>query len=280
MIDEITVAFVTNDGYAPYLSTAIYSLIINSNPNKHYDLFVFFSCLSKKNIDLLSSLQTENVTIHFVNLDEYTEDYNSIFYTCGHYTKESYYRLFLPKFFGENFGKFIYLDVDLVVNCDIAELLPKTNDFYAVSGALNYSTIEDAEYIQSLGLSCSNYINAGVMVIDCNRFNRMGYLEKAIETIKQRQKFIYIDQDVLNLVCKNDIGLLEASWNVQWNNMDHPERFIPEVQSIVTKISQPRIVHFTIDKPWKHMLNHLGEYYNKYAILNPIRDQFHDFSDH
>ena len=79
MKEKITVAFVTNDGYAPYLSTAIHSLIANRNPNKQYALFVFFSSLSKKNIDLLSSLQTDNVTIYFVNFDEYTKDYNSLF---------------------------------------------------------------------------------------------------------------------------------------------------------------------------------------------------------
>ncbi len=34
MISEIPIAFVTNDGYAPYLSTAIYSLIANTNTTK------------------------------------------------------------------------------------------------------------------------------------------------------------------------------------------------------------------------------------------------------
>lgn len=270
MNKKITISFVTNDGYAPYLSTAIYSLIANRNPNKQYALFVFFSSLSKKNIDLLSSLQTDNVTIHFVNFDEYTKDYNSLFYTWAHYTKESYYRLFIPKYFGENFGKIIYLDVDLVVNCDIGELLLETIGPHAVWGALNYSTPDDAEYIRSLGLSYLNYINAGVMVIDCKHFNQMGYFEKAAEIIAERRQFTYIDQDVLNLACNGDIGLIDPSWNLQWNNINHPERFMPEVRSSVKQIIQPRIVHFTIDKPWKRMLNRFGEYYNKYAAENPV----------
>ena len=274
MNDVITVAFVTDDGYAPYLSTAIYSLIANRSLGKRYALFVFFSSLSKKNIGLLSSLQTENVTITFVNFEEYTKQYNSLFYTWAHYTKESYYRLFLPGYFGKNYGKFIYLDVDLVVNCDIGKLLDEADCSKTVSGALNYSTQDDADYIESLGLSYQSYINSGVMVIDCNRFNKMRYLEKAVELIKQKRQFTYIDQDILNIVCNGDIGFIESSWNLQWNNMGHTERFLPDIRAKVAQIKQPRIVHFTIEKPWKCMLNPLSEYYNKYAALNPVYKYF------
>ena len=257
MNNTLSVALSTNDGYAPYLSTAIYSIIANSDSNKHYDLFVFFSSLSKDNIELLSALQTENVAIHFVNFDNFTKEYDSLFYTWAHYTKESYYRLFLPEYFGEmGIDKFIYLDVDLVVNCDIGELMNEADNSRSVYGALNYSTADDAEYIQSLGLSYLNYIN------------------KAIEIIKQRRKFIYIDQDILNLICSGDIGLVSPSWNMQWNNLDCPEKFMPEVRDAVMQITQPHIVHYTIDKPWNCMLNHYGEFYHKYAAMNPVYKRF------
>lgn len=69
MNNSINIAFVTNDGYAPYLSTAIYSLIVNRDRRKQYALYVFYSSLCQKNIDRLSSLQTDHVTMYFVNLD-------------------------------------------------------------------------------------------------------------------------------------------------------------------------------------------------------------------
>lgn len=273
MNEKITVAFVTNDGYAPYLSTAIYSLIVNRDPEKEYALYAFYSSLSDRSKNLLASLQTGGVAISFVDFGEFTKDYD--FYTWAHYTKESYYRLFLPKYFKEQgVGKFIYLDVDLVVNCDIGELLTAADNSRTVWGALNYSTAEDEQYIRSIGLSYRAYINAGVMVIDCKRFNRMGYFEEAIDLIKQKRQFVYIDQDVLNLVCAGDIGIIDPSWNVQWNNMDRPERFISDIRGTITNITKPRIVHFTIDKPWNCMLNRYGEYYTKYAALNPVYNSF------
>ncbi len=228
--------------------------------------------MSEKSIRLLSALQTDGVTIRFVDLEESTKNFR--FYTWAHYTKESYYRLFLPKYFGEKFGKIIYLDVDLVVNCDIGELLSEASSSRAVCGALNYSTADDAEYIRSLGLSYLNYINAGVMVIDCKRFNRMNYFGKAAEISAEQRQFRYIDQDVLNLALSGDIGLIAPTWNFQWNNPNHPERFMPEVKNFVTQITVPRIVHFTIDKPWTRMLNQYGEYYAKYAAQNPISKHF------
>lgn len=271
---EITVAFVTNNEYAPYLSTAIYSLIANRNINKRYHIFVFYTSLSEKSKSLLSSLQINGIEITFIDFEQFTKEYYSVFYTCAHYTKETYYRLFIPKFFGDNFGNIIYLDVDLVVNRDIAELLDEVNNLHTIYGTINYSTEKDYIYIQSLGLSHLNYINAGVMVIDCNRFNKIGYFDKATELIKQQRQFIYLDQDILNTICVGDIGIISPKWNVQWNNISFPERFTPNIRNIVSDISQPYIVHYTIEKPWQQMLNPLGEYYKKYAALNPIYSSF------
>lgn len=272
--DKIPVVFVTNEGYAPYLSTAIYSLIANRNPSIHYILYIFYSSLSSKSIDLLSALQEDGVEIKFINFEEELRAYESLFRTHSHYTKESYYRIFIPKYFGPDFGRIIYLDVDLIVNCDVSEILAEADRGKTINAAPNYSTEEDAAYIASLGLSPENYFNAGIMTIDCRRFNENGYFEKAIKCMEERRSYIYIDQDVLNQVCEGDIGLLDAAWNVQWNNLDHMERFIPQVRKTIEEIKRPRIVHYTIQKPWKIMLNRYGEYYRQYAERNPVYKQF------
>ena len=265
---KIPIAFVTNEEYAPFLSTAIYSLIANSDPKKEYAIFVFYSDLSLKSIELLLSMSGRNIDIKFVDLKEQMQPYEDLFYTCAHYTKESYYRLFIPLFLGRLYERFIYLDADLVVNSDISEILTEADPEKTVNAVLNYSTRQDDRYIKTLGLDTMSYINAGVMVIDCKRYIRSDYFGKAIKCMERKEQYRYIDQDVLNQICEGDIGLLQPSWNVQWNNLCTPNKFTAKIKHLVAEIQTPRIVHFTIEKPWKVMLNEYGDYYWKYAKGN------------
>ncbi len=268
LIKKIPIAFVTNEEYAPYLSTAIYSVIANSDPNKEYVVFVFYSSLSLKSIELLRCLKSRNVDIKFVDLKEQMQPYEDLFYTCAHYTKESYYRLFIPLFLGRLYERFIYLDVDLVVNSDIGDILTEADPSKTVNAVLNYSTRRDDRYIKSLGLDTMTYINAGVMVIDCKRYLQYDYFGKAVKCMERKEQYRYVDQDVLNQICEGDIGIIEPSWNVQWNNLCTPNKFTAKIKHLVAEIQTPRIVHFTIEKPWKVMLNEYGDYYWKYASGN------------
>lgn len=263
--NKIPVVFVTNDGYVPYLSTAIYSLAENRDKNREYAAFVFHSGLSLKSIALLRRLRETGVDIEFVDLEEQLESYKEFFYTCAHYTKETYYRLFIPTFMGKLYDKIIYLDADLVVNCDISEILEAGNSEKTINAALNYSTESDALYIKSLGLTPQSYVNAGVMTIDCKRYVRAKYFEKAVERLKRREELRYVDQDILNLICAGDIGVIEPSWNVQWNFIRQPKKYSSDIRDLITKIDPPHIVHFTFEKPWHVMLNEYGDYYWKYV---------------
>ena len=271
---KLPVAFVINDDYAPYLSTAIYSLTSNRDPKKEYAIIIFHTGLSLKNIEILKLLETSRVEIEFVDLEEQLRPYEELFRTCAHYTKETYYRLFIPTFLGKFFDRFVYLDADLVVNDDISKLFEEADPEKTVSAVLNYSTKEDADYIRSLGLDPESYVNAGVMVVDCKRYLQANYFEKAIECLRRQETYQYVDQDVLNLICRDDIGILQPSWNVQWNNLGDSQKLIPSVRDLLAFVQPPRIVHYTIEKPWKVMLNDYGKYYQRYVAQNRVLERF------
>lgn len=272
--NRIPIAFVTNDDYAPYLSTAIHSLQMNQDPEKNYVIFIFHSGLSYKSLETFRFMTKNRANVVFVNLEEQIRPYEDLFRTCAHYTKETYYRLFIPVFMGKFFDRFIYLDADLVINSDIGEILAESDPEKTVNAVLNYSTEEDAAYIESLGLHAESYINAGVMVIDCKRYIEADYFSKAIECLKLQETYRYVDQDVLNQICAGDIGLLSLSWNVQWNNLGDPAMLIGAVQEQLPTDQTPKIVHYTVEKPWNVMLNEYGDYYKKYAAENRFLDSF------
>ena len=275
MNTPIAIAFSTDDNYAPYTSTAIFSLIKNRDRQKAYSVFVFYTCLSQANISLLSMLQTDNVSIHFVNIESYLGEYNDLFYTRAHYSKESYYRFFMPGCLGKAFDYVVYLDDDLIVNCDISNILFKIDRNKTINGVLNYSTQRVSRRLQTLNLSYKSYINAGVLVINCKRFEKLGYFSKAMECIANHRNLACIDQDVLNIICKGDIGLLEPSWNIQWHNLNNLPNLEVDIVKLISNLPNPRIIHYTSDKkPWNCSLNSYGDFYVKYASQNPIYKRF------
>lgn len=267
----IAIVFSTDDNYAPYTSTALFSLIKNCNIKEKYDVFIFYTDLSPQKKEALYELHTENVSIYFKDLSSIIREYADLFYAPAHYSKESYYRFFIPDILGEIYEHVIYLDDDLIVNCDISEILLDIDPKMTIHDVLNYSTNSVSQRIQSLGLSYQSYINAGVLVINCKAFRKRCYFEKAIECIKHKPDLKCIDQDVLNIVCQGDIDLIAPSWNIQWHNLNDISKLVPVIQDLIVKLKHPRIIHYTSDqKPWNCKLNDYADYFFKYASENPV----------
>lgn len=275
MCESIAIVFSTDDNYAPYTSTAIFSLTENCNKLKKYNVFIFYSNLSQTNIQLLSKLCTDNVAINFINITSSISKYSNLFYILAHYSQETYYRFFIPQYLGKTYEYVVYLDDDLIVNCDIGEILLAIDRSKTINGVINYSTRNVSRRIQSLGLAYQNYINAGVLVINCKRFESQRYFEKALDCLRHHHNLRCADQDVLNIICNNDIGLIPPSWNIQWHNLNNLINLEPTINKLISEIEFPRIIHYTSEKkPWNCALNDYSKIYFEYSMRNPVYLRF------
>lgn len=275
MSESIAIVFSTDDNYAPYTSTAIFSLTENCDRLKKYNIFIFYSNLSQTNIQLLSKLRKDNVAINFINITPSMSKYANLFYTLAHYSQETYYRFFIPQYLGKTYDYVVYLDDDLIVNCDIGEILHEIDISKTINGVTNYSTLNVSKRIQSLGLSYQTYINAGVLVINCKRFESQEYFQKALDCLRIHTNLKCADQDVLNIICKDDIGLISPSWNIQWHNLNNLANIEPAIQKLISEIEFPRIIHYTSEKkPWNCTLNDYSKFYLEYSTRNPVYSHF------
>ena len=122
--EEIPIFFSVDDNYAPYLSVALDSLIRNAGRRYQYHLIVLYQNLSRKNRRKLQQLATGYAKITFVSMEGklqmITDQMNSRL-RCDYFTLTIYFRLLIPAMFPQ-YDKGIYLDSDIVVLGDIAEL--------------------------------------------------------------------------------------------------------------------------------------------------------------
>ena len=279
----IPIVFATDDNFVPYLYVAMYSLISNADENNNYDINILYSKLNEHNISRLASLAQKNISIRFLDMTEYMNKYSDVWYTHWNYSDAVYYRFFISEIFS-NYEKVLYLDGDVIFNCDIAEL-------YNVELGKNYiAAIQDiSQQMQNyvgekyreniLNIKRENYFNAGIIVFNIKELQKISFFDNCISTLAQLKNPVFQDQDVLNKVCDGHVKYLPYNYNLMWNCLhyytDAKDR-MPETTYNEYKEAwkNPKIIHYAgAYKPWKQPWLEYSDLFWKYARQTPFYEE-------
>lgn len=267
----IPIVLAANDDYAPMVGVTIQSILANANMDDRYYFYIFHTNISKMHQLKMSRMETPLAQIVFINL---TEEMKGIPQeNSNHLSIETTYRLFIPELLGQ-YEKIIYLDCDLVVNADIAEFFKQDIRDY-IFGAVPdvYTEITRQHFEEVLKVPCEIGFNAGVLLINVSKFCQEKVKEKCFELLMEdwnskKRKFIYMDQDVLNIVCKGKVRIFPMEWDFQWGCIKgydiEPEGiYAGEYLNAERNI---KIMHFSgEEKPWEYPELNGSEYFWKYA---------------
>lgn len=251
----IPIVFAANDSYTVFCYTAIYSVIKYARSNYAYYIYVFQTNISDENCKMLESLGRENVRIECIDISKYTWNVN--LKESLHLSVETYYRLFIPRILPQ-YKKILYLDSDMCILDDVAKLYECDLNGYAVGAAPDIQCYPLEEHSRDIGgLDCRKTFNAGVLVIDTQKFEEEKIREKCLNLLERDykrkvRKLIFADQDALNLVLYENYCVLDKKWNYQpqylWRVQEVFEEFRGEY---VTGQEDASIMHFAgTKKPW------------------------------
>lgn len=245
MNELIPVFFTIDQSYAPFLAVALSSAVRNANPRRRYKAIVLHQGLTAETEEKLKALQTENFTIELTpmtkNLDM-LDDRMSNRLRCDYFTLTIYFRLFIPAMFPE-YDKGIYLDSDVVVTDDIANLFD-TDIGENYIGACNDLSIADIPPLvayteNAVGVKKEAYINSGVLLLNLKKM-READLEGRFLYLLNTYHFDCVapDQDYLNAICNGKIHYLPAYWDAMPNDARPP-------------LAKTGIIHYNLfSKPW------------------------------
>ena len=134
---DCTIAVAPDNKYVPYTSVLLQSILENSKKEYNYDIVVLNKDISKTNKQLLIDQfkDHKNFSIRFYDIGKLIYNYQSLL-TYGHLSIETYFRFFIPNIF-KNYNKVLYLDVDMVVNYDMAELYKTNLNGYKLAAAID-----------------------------------------------------------------------------------------------------------------------------------------------
>ncbi len=255
----ITLVVVCDDHYVILLAALIKSAEQHLSKGAHIDLWIVEDGISAENKKKLTSSSNPAITtLHWERFDDVVKD-TRLPKDRSSYPLNIYARLFIPDFIPPSVEKVLYLDVDMIVLADLAQLWDTDiTGYYAAAvqdprvktfdnhwgGILNY---------QDLGLDGSTqYLNTGLLLINTRKWREDGITAKAFDIILSNLKHAnYPDQYGLNIAMAGRWLPLDRRWN----------------NFVTDEIADPYIIHFVGRKP----------IYKAYKYSYTFRDFFYTY---
>jgi len=267
----------------PYLSVAIQSMMENASADNRYRIYVLnANDLELQSVELLKKQVATfaQFSIDFVDVSAHLKDIEKLpLPTLEYITRATYFRFVLPYIFPD-YRKMLYLDCDMVVCADIAELynielgdklLAAIQDIeilYRYYSPIDFGS--ETETILTLQKP-ESYFNAGVLVFNLDAFRSFISLENCLN-FAASNNWHYYDQDMLNTLCEGQIKFLSQEWNCLTS---YVYSVVPDgiLHEYLAAKQAPKILHFTI-KPWKETIDTFCDnLFLKYTLKCPFKQE-------
>ena len=266
----VNVAFSSDRAYLPQTAAMVASLAQHAAGDRRYNLFYLHENISDRDIDLLSSVLVAhpNISLHPINVGRaFSGEYRA----PHHAPSNATYNRFLLFDLLPDVHRIVYLDVDLVLCGDVAEVFDMdigSAPLAAVTDALMTRVLATrvrtrdpavpdlyAYLSRDLGLTddqIARYFNAGVMILNFAAMD-VAKVGAALRDMVAGNRHFFRDQDVLNVYFRDQFLTLPARFNV--HNSDHGAYDnvpVPIRNAALDAKADPFIVHFAAahQKPW------------------------------
>ncbi len=212
----IPIYFAADKNYVPYLTVAIKSLVKFATSKNIYKIYILTNNLQESDIAEIRTMERGNIMIQLVDVNSKIESIKDKVQLRDYYSVSIYFRLFIPTLFPE-FNKAIYLDSDIVLNHDIADMYKKNigdNYLGAILDEVVYSNDKFIYYVKGVyDLTEKQYFNSGALVMNLKKFRDNNIEEDFYRWLNSNSSPVAPDQDYLNTTCRNKVKYLEPGWN-------------------------------------------------------------------
>lgn len=244
---HIPIFCASDENYAPFMTIMMRSVLMHTK--SFIDFYIMDGGIVDKTKRLINKdlKSYKNKKLHYIDMKNFDL---SRFPNIKHYSLNTFSRYFIPDLFPQ-LKKVLYMDVDIIVKKDILELYNQDLEGFPIGAVLedfyegNYTTLKEKIWPQ---YRCKDqYFNAGVLLLDVQKLNKMKFTDKTVEmTVQLFHKLACPDQDVLNILFENNFKKLDYRFNYMPDHIHLLQRKHPEISKI-----DPVVIHYTSQKPWK-----------------------------
>lgn len=259
---KITLAVATNNHYIIMLAALLKSIELNHKSGEAIDVYIIYGDVTKKNQQRLeASIDTNIFDINWVSEKDVIPKGMQLPLDKNTYPLNIFMRLFIPYFLPDHIKKVLYLDVDMILNAEIATLWNIDIENHVIGAVIDAYAVFIKNYVSNykeLNLpGDAKYFNSGLLLINTDKWRAGNITVKVIETVNKNRKHAeFSDQYGLNVNLVGQWLEIDKLWNYQARG-DHPN---------------PYIIHFTHRKPFYKSYFHNIHYQEKfYYYLNQTK---------
>lgn len=244
--ERVVIVCASDERYVRPLSAMLRSVIDNLGDGYAASVYVLQSGIGDAGREAVTRGWPPHVVAHWVDAHESAFAGLPLW---GRMPISTYFKLGLGDFLPIGEGRAIWLDCDVIVLDDLAELW-RTPLGANVIGAAQDAVVPAvssrcgiAAY-RELGMNPdAKYFNAGVMLVDLEAWRSHGVRARAVEYLKRCESSVtFWDQEGLNVALAGAWAELDSRWNFNAS--------IPGARE--TRSELPSIVHFAGGlKPWR-----------------------------
>lgn len=182
----------------------------------------------------------------------------------SHVSEATYYRLYISEIINNPRNIYVYLDCDVIcINNPIYNLNDEIKKLQKSQNVISASLedISNFKHLNNISFKSEKYFNAGVMIVDYQRWKESNVPFKSMEIIeKYNKKLEFWDQDILNIIFENKINNLSYGIvkNLDLSDKDNENNKLVEDVDLLHYIGKT--------KPWNinGLINTNSEIFQKY----------------
>jgi len=255
---SVSVFYEGQDDLADILAVSICSVCYNTEAFVNFYILDCGICaLNKKLLESLKSKFT-NFSLEFIPVD--LAQFHHLTPWCEKFW-DCYARLIIPEL-KPDIKKAVYLDTDVIALDDIRKLWNESLDGYAFAAAadIGYDDYFFKNCVNNLNVSSKHiYANAGVLLLDCEKWRKENISKKLLQLAEQYKQHIHIIcEDILSIFAtENNYKLLPARYNLPDRDNKIQYSVAPEINDSYLQEEWKNVVlqHLSPGKAWKKAYN-------------------------
>ena len=268
----IQLCFITDENYVRPTAVAIASLKANKASDSAYEIHIVCRSVAGEGVRLLRSLANDGFSIDIIEDATLPVDESRVS-LVRHVSPAAIFKFFIPELL-PNLDRVIYLDSDILIQGDLAELWQTDiESAYAAVVKDNQTITGRDKHLKWLGFDHAAYFNSGVMLLNLARMRHDDMPQKLID-YRIHGKNRFMDQDALNMVFGECVKYVSIKYNcLNWlfiacTTAQLQEMFGAEDIASTQEETCSRAVILHIggsEKPWLCDMPYYTPLYRKYA---------------
>lgn len=279
----MNILYTTNELFTGKVATSICSVFENNKDLEEINVYIIGQNLSSESCNRFAKMERKyKRKIQILPLNDLSEYFAFSFDTNG-WNPIILARLLLDRLLPTTVNKILYLDGDTVNIAPLKDLYNMDLSNFVLGGVIE-ATIS-MKYRTNLGLEKYPYINAGVLLINLEKWREEKWGEKCIHYYKKKNgKLFANDQDIINVVLKDNIYYLPPKYNFYNIYWFYPYKMLKKLMKNATyysptiyqeSIKNPAIIHYLgEERPWRKGNTHkFKKEYIKYHTMTPWKHE-------